>query len=388
MIRKINKEIMTKITFYIFINFNFYVFCTDNIVKKDDTKNYSKNVNIKTSDIPKDSTNGNLYEIIKKIKEGPYGKICLCKNNKTENKTVVKQISKKTDNKRDKENASSEFYISNELLNNQKASREFNMSNELLNNQKAYMNTTFLNKKREKEEKQEIKINKNIITVENVSETNNHYYIEMEYCKGGDLFDYIAKRNKLDKEEAAYFFYQLIHGVEWLHNRRIVHLDLKPENLFLTENLILKIGDFGFNRKLKENETFTYSQSGTPEYCPLEMLNKGGYDGYKKDIWSCGITLYVMLTGCFPFYGNNTKELFTEIRKCNYILPEYIDEDAKDLIKKILVLDPQKRITIKDIKKHKFYKLGKKIYNKKNIRIRKKLIKRKKSIEKTNKNTE
>jgi len=204
----------------------------------------------------------------------------------------------------------------------------------------------------------------NIILIVEIFETQNRYYSVMEYCEGGELFNYIVKKRYLSEEEASFFFYQLICGLEYLHSLGIVHRDLKPENLLLTENNLLKIIDFGLSNYHDTNlDLLLGTPCGSPCYASPEMVSGARYDGYKIDIWSCGIILFAMLCGYLPFEGKENDNLFHKILECKVNLPDYLSEEAKDMLLKILVKDPDKRYSIEQIKNHPFYLKGKQIFN-------------------------
>ena len=202
----------------------------------------------------------------------------------------------------------------------------------------------------------------NVIYVYNIIDTPSNYYIVMEYCQMGELFDYIVKNQRIKDDEASIFFYQLINGVEYIHSKGIAHRDLKPENILLTEDKILKIIDFGLSHEFN-GEDFLKTKCGSPSYASPEIISHPFYDGFKTDIWCCGIILYAMLCGYLPFDGddneNNNNTLFKNIMDCKLEFPDYVSELGKDLICKILTAEPEKRITIPEIKKHPFYLKGK-----------------------------
>ena len=203
----------------------------------------------------------------------------------------------------------------------------------------------------------------NVILVAEIFESEDSFYSVMEFCEGGELFNYIVKKTRLSEDESAYFFYQLICGLEYIHSLGIVHRDLKPENLLLTSDHILKIIDFGLSNYFKENqEPLLSTPCGSPCYASPEMVAGKKYDGFKIDVWSCGIILYAMLCGYLPFEDPDNEVLFKKILECNLEFPSYVKELSIDLINKILVTDPEKRITIPEIKKHPFYLKGKEIF--------------------------
>ena len=204
----------------------------------------------------------------------------------------------------------------------------------------------------------------NIILIAEIFETQERFYCVMEYCEGGELFNYIVKKRRLNEEETSFFFYQLINGLEYIHSLGIVHRDLKPENLLLTDTNLLKIIDFGLSNYHDANPDFLLTTPcGSPCYASPEMVSGLRYDGYKIDIWSCGVILFAMLCGYLPFENKDNDILFKKILKCKINLPDYLSEDSKDLILKILVKDPNKRLSIEQIKNHPFYLKGKYIFN-------------------------
>ena len=203
----------------------------------------------------------------------------------------------------------------------------------------------------------------NVILVAEIFESSDSYYSVMEYCEGGELFNYIVKNRRLSEEEAAFFYFQLINGLEYIHSLGIVHRDLKPENLLLTSEHLLKIIDFGLSNYFKNGQKNLLSTPcGSPCYASPEMVGGKKYNGFKIDIWSSGIILYAMLCGYLPFEDKDNDVLFEKILECKLIFPKYISNIAKDLMEKILVTDPDIRINISEIKKHPFYLKGKDLF--------------------------
>ena len=200
----------------------------------------------------------------------------------------------------------------------------------------------------------------NVVYVFQILEDSQNFYIIMEYCKHGELFDYIVKNERLTEEESSIFFYQLINGIEYIHSKGISHRDLKPENLLLAEKKILKIIDFGLSHEFEGDELLK-TKCGSPSYAAPEIICCPYYDGFKVDVWCCGIILYAMLCGYLPFEGEDNNILFQNILNCNPDFPPFLSELSKDIILKILNPVPENRISISEIKKHKFYLKGKKL---------------------------
>ena len=200
----------------------------------------------------------------------------------------------------------------------------------------------------------------NVINVFELIENKENYYIIMELCEKGELFDYIVSNKRLSMDEASMFFYQLINGVSYLHSKGISHRDLKPENLLLTNKKLLKIIDFGLSHEYDGNNLLK-TKCGSPSYAAPEIIKGKSYDGFKIDVWCCGIILYAMTCGFLPFEGETNKELFKNIIECNPEYPDYLSNNCKKLIKKMLVVDPNSRININEIKQTEFYLKGKEL---------------------------
>ena len=202
-----------------------------------------------------------------------------------------------------------------------------------------------------------------IIQIYEVIETDKNFYIVMEYVSGGELFNYIVDHEKLSEKEASFFLVQIIYGIREIHNKNICHRDIKPENLLLTEKKIIKIIDFGLSNEYVD---YLSTQCGSPCYASPEMIRGMKYSGLMVDIWACGIILYAMLCGYLPFDDKDNNILFRKILQCKLEVPEenevILSNEAKDLIKRILVKNPLKRITIDEILCHPFLESGLKEY--------------------------
>ena len=201
----------------------------------------------------------------------------------------------------------------------------------------------------------------NIISFKLYFEEEKNFFIIMEQCNNS-LEQLIQHRKKITELEVQYYIFQIINALKYLHKNKIMHRNLQLSNLFLSEKLILKVGDFSFAIKLK-NDNIKEFIFGHPNYVAPEMIDgEKGYS-YKADIWSLGIIIYKLIIGKFPFESNNKEELFNKIKNDQIIFPEdsIISEDAKDLIKDILVKDPLKRPNLDTILSHYFFKQSIKI---------------------------
>ena len=211
---------------------------------------------------------------------------------------------------------------------------------------------------------------RNVIKTTEIISDSSRYYIIMEYCQKGELFNHIVEQQHFSEEKSAFYYYQLISGIDYIHSKNICHRDLKPENLLLNEENELKIIDFGLSNFYSGENKLLKTPCGSPCYASPEMILGKNYNGYCIDVWSSGIILFAMLCGYLPFEEGeediNNEILFKNIVECKVEYPEkYIGKTAKNLLEKIIVRDPKKRITIKQIKRHPFFLYGKDIYSKK-----------------------
>ncbi|EAS00862.2 Serine/Threonine kinase domain protein (macronuclear) [Tetrahymena thermophila SB210] len=194
----------------------------------------------------------------------------------------------------------------------------------------------------------------NIIQLYEIIETEKQLFLITEYASGGELFDYIVKNTKVQEREASVFFQQIISGVEYIHKLKIVHRDMKPENLLLSYNKRIKIVDFGLSNTYKKNELLK-TACGSPCYAAPEMIAGKRYLGLGVDIWSCGVILFALVCGYLPFEDPNTSNLYKKILAGDYQIPKFVSSEGRDLIKNILTTDPTKRFTISDIRKHPWF---------------------------------
>lgn len=198
-------------------------------------------------------------------------------------------------------------------------------------------------------------VHPHIIRLYEVIETPADIYVVMEYVKSGELFDYIVEKGRLQEEEARNFFQQIISGVEYCHRNMVVHRDLKPENLLLDSRGNVKIADFGLSNIMRDGH-FLKTSCGSPNYAAPEVVSGKLYAGPEIDVWSCGVILYALLCGILPFDDENIPNLFKKIKGGIYTLPSHLPPGARDLIPRMLLVDPMKRITIPEIRQHGWFK--------------------------------
>ncbi|KAG8935481.1 hypothetical protein FRC02_008033 [Tulasnella sp. 418] len=194
----------------------------------------------------------------------------------------------------------------------------------------------------------------NIMSLYDVFEADNELYLLLEYIQGGELFDHLVSKGRLTPSEALNYFKQIIHGVNYCHRFNICHRDLKPENLLLDNQLNIKIADFGMAAMEIANGMLETS-CGSPHYASPEIVAGRAYHGAASDIWSCGVVLFALLVGRLPFDDPNMRVLLQKVRSGRYDMPAFLPAEAKDLIHKMLVVDPDKRITMSEIMKHPFF---------------------------------
>ena len=192
---------------------------------------------------------------------------------------------------------------------------------------------------------------KNIIKYFEHFETDKYFCIVMENISGGNLLNAINKMSKFTEPMAKNIFKQLILTLKYLHNMNIVHRDIKPDNILLELDNTIKLCDFGVSKQIKKGQFLTDS-CGTPAFIAPEILKEKAYNPYSTDIWSSGVVLYIMVSGFFPFRGINETELRKNIISGNYPELNDVSENLKDLLNKLLEVNPDKRISLDEILKH------------------------------------
>ena len=197
----------------------------------------------------------------------------------------------------------------------------------------------------------------NVVKLYGHFEDNNYCYFIMEYIAKGNIYQLIPHDNKkrLNAKIVASLMKDVISSVYYLHHMKpiIIHRDIKPENVLLGDNLVAKLTDFGWSNYMQEDEK-RQTVCGTPIYLAPEIIKEDGHDE-KVDIWCIGVLLFELITGNVPFQGNDIDTLKENILHLRISWPKDINIDAKNLIKKILKLDPNSRISLEEMLKHPFF---------------------------------
>ena len=196
-----------------------------------------------------------------------------------------------------------------------------------------------------------------IIRLYEVIETPNNICLVMEYVPGGDLYSMIEQRGRLAEAETQQLFEQILSAVDYCHRNQVTHRDLKPENILLDEHGRVKIGDFGLANLMRDGEFFKTS-CGSPNYAAPEVISGKPYCGAEIDVWSCGVVLYALLAGALPFDEARLPALYEKIKTGQYHMPYHFSDPVKDLIARMLTLDPIARITVSEIMQHPWVTAG------------------------------
>ncbi|XP_070997196.1 protein kinase C theta type-like isoform X1 [Oncorhynchus clarkii lewisi] len=187
-------------------------------------------------------------------------------------------------------------------------------------------------------------------------QTTENLFFVMEYLNGGDLMFHIQNCHKFDVQRSTFYAAEIICGLQFLHSKGIVYRDLKLDNVLLDSEGHIKIADFGMCKENMEGETRTCTFCGTPDYIAPEILLGQKY-GSSVDWWSFGVLLYEMLIGQSPFHGRDEEELFQSIRTDDPCYPRWLAKDARDILIKLFVREPERRLGVKgNIRQHSFFK--------------------------------
>lgn len=260
----------------------------------------------------KESNRIGKYQIVKTLGEGSFGKVKLAYHTTTGQRVALKIINRKTLAKSDMQG---------------RIEREISYLR-LLNHP-------------------------HIIKLYDVIKSKEEIIMVIEYA-GKELFEYIVQNGRMKDQQARRFFQQIIAAIDYCHSHKIVHRDLKPENLLLDDQLNIKIADFGLSNIMSDGN-FLKTSCGSPNYAAPEVISGKLYAGPEVDVWSCGVILYVMLCGRLPFDDESIPALFKKISNGVYTLPHDLSSGAKNLLTRMLVVNPLNRITIHEIMEDEWF---------------------------------
>ncbi|TEA11049.1 putative serine/threonine-protein kinase HSL1 [Colletotrichum sidae] len=192
----------------------------------------------------------------------------------------------------------------------------------------------------------------NVMKVYDIWENRSEIYLVLEYVEQGDLFDYINTNGRFSEESAMFIFRQMMSALQYCHSFNICHRDLKPENILLTSQHKVKIADFGMAALHQSSDHRLVTACGSPHYAAPELLKHRQYRGDKADIWSLGVILYALLAACLPFDDPDIGALLQKTKRGIYEIPDFLSPEAKDLIRRMLVANPETRISIQEMWQH------------------------------------
>lgn len=193
---------------------------------------------------------------------------------------------------------------------------------------------------------------KNIVSLYEVIKTENHLWIALEYCQGGELYYYIYEKKRLELDECRNIFFQIVLGVKYVHSLNLSHRDLKLENILLADQkrTIVKLTDFGFIREFNpQSRKFLSTICGTTVYMAPELLTGQKYSGFAIDIWSMGVILYTMLNGMLPFDDDDEMKIQHKVINTEPMFYDHVPIDVNQLISKMLLKDPNQRPSLNEI---------------------------------------
>ncbi|KAI8918663.1 kinase-like domain-containing protein, partial [Powellomyces hirtus] len=196
-----------------------------------------------------------------------------------------------------------------------------------------------------------------IVRLYEVIDTPKELYLIMEYASGGEIFDYLVAHGRMKEKEARRHFRQIVGAIDYCHSLHVIHRDLKAENLLLDGNMNVKIADFGFSNQFSPGQRLN-TWCGSPPYAAPELFQGKEYSGPEVDIWSLGVVLYVLVCGALPFDGSTLAKLRSRVLAGKFKVPFYMSTDCERLVKRMLQLDPSKRITLDQVQTDKWFTEG------------------------------
>ncbi|XP_059179536.1 serine/threonine-protein kinase BRSK2-like isoform X3 [Physella acuta] len=198
-----------------------------------------------------------------------------------------------------------------------------------------------------------------VLGLYDVYENKKYLYLILEHVSGGELFDYLVKKGRLTPKEARKFFRQIISALDFCHSHNICHRDLKPENLLLDEKSNIRVADFGM-ASLQVEGSMLETSCGSPHYACPEVIRGEKYDGRKADVWSCGVILYALLVGALPFDDDNLRQLLEKVKKGVFHIPHFVPMDCQNLLRGMIEVDSEKRLTLEEVMRHGWVLVGSK----------------------------
>ncbi|CAL8331041.1 unnamed protein product [Lota lota] len=197
----------------------------------------------------------------------------------------------------------------------------------------------------------------NVVGFHGFFEDEDFVFVVLELCRRRSLLELHKRRKAITEPEARYYMMQLLKGCQYLHDNRIIHRDLKLGNIFLNDEMDVKIGDFGLATKIEYDGERKKTLCGTPNYIAPEVLCKKGHS-FEVDVWSLGCILYTLLVGKPPFETSCLKETYNRIKKNSYAVPWHVNPAATSLIKRMLNAEPALRPTIAELQTDEFFTGG------------------------------
>ncbi|XP_046421579.1 serine/threonine-protein kinase SIK3-like isoform X5 [Neodiprion virginianus] len=194
---------------------------------------------------------------------------------------------------------------------------------------------------------------RHIIRLYQVMETERMIYLVTEYAAGGEIFDYVVRNGKMSEPEARRVFRQIVHAVCYLHQQKVVHRDLKAENLLLDADNNIKLADFGFSNEYTPGVPLG-TWCGSPPYAAPEIFKGAPYDGPRADVWSLGVVLYVLVCGALPFDGPTMQSLRSVVISGKFRIPYFMSAECERLIRHMLVVEAERRLSMTQILTHRW----------------------------------
>ena len=198
-----------------------------------------------------------------------------------------------------------------------------------------------------------------IVNIKFAFQDNAKLYIITEFMQGGEMFFHLHKEKRFSNEKSRFYVVEMILAIEFLHKNKMLYRDLKPENIMVDSNGHIKLTDFGLSKMVKKTKEKAFTICGTPQYLAPEILSDEGYDN-SVDWWSLGCVMYEMLVGKAPFRIPKGSYLSADLYRKKITIPEYVTEEAKELISQLLVPNPRKRLGYGEdgaqkIKEHRYF---------------------------------